>query len=40
MRPLAERLRPQTLQDYLGQEELLGPKGSLSKVLGQGTFPQ
>ncbi len=27
--PLAERLRPQALEDILGQEELLGPEGPL-----------
>ena len=31
--PLAERLRPKTLGDILGQEHLLGPEGPLGRML-------
>jgi putative ATPase len=31
--PLAERLRPQSLADIVGQEQLLGPEGSLTGML-------
>src|SRR5437762_2578976 len=31
--PLAERLRPKTIGDVLGQEHLLGPEGPLGRVL-------
>lgn len=27
MQPLAERLRPKTLDDYIGQKHLVGPGG-------------
>lgn len=37
--PLAERLRPKTLQDYIGQSHLVGPKGSLTKSIKQGIIP-
>ena len=30
--PLAERLRPKTLDEYIGQEHLVGEKGILRKV--------
>ncbi len=39
MKPLAERLRPGTFEDYLGQEELLGPEGALRKVIQTGHMP-
>ncbi|GEP00790.1 replication-associated recombination protein A [Methylobacterium haplocladii] len=32
-RPLADRLRPQTLAEVVGQEHLTGPGGSLSRLL-------
>ncbi len=32
-RPLADRLRPQTLQEVLGQGHLIGPDGALSRML-------
>ena len=35
-RPLADRLRPQTLGDVVGQDHLLGPKGALSRMLVAG----
>lgn len=31
--PLAEILRPKTLKDYVGQENLVGPNGIISKLL-------
>ena len=34
--PLAARLRPQTLDDYVGQEHLLGPDKPLRQALAQG----
>jgi len=37
--PLAERLRPQRLEDYIGQDHLIGPKGVLSKILESGILP-
>ncbi len=36
MRPLAERMRPQTLDEYMGQTKLLGEEGSLRRVLKSG----
>ena len=35
-RPLADRLRPQTLEDVVGQDHLIGPKGPLGRMLAQG----
>ena len=32
-RPLADRLRPQTQQEVLGQGHLIGPDGALSRML-------
>lgn len=37
--PLAERLRPQTLEDVVGQPHLLGPKGSLARLTSGGRLP-
>ncbi len=37
--PLAERLRPTTLSEYIGQEHLIGPEGALTKALNQGVLP-
>jgi putative ATPase len=37
--PLAERLRPKSFEDYIGQEELLGKNGSLKKLLDQKIVP-
>lgn len=34
--PLAERLRPQSLEDIVGQEHLLGPQGLLSQLVKGG----
>ena len=33
MKPLAERMRPETLDDYIGQEALLGQDGALTSCL-------
>jgi len=38
-KPLAERIRPKTLQDYIGQEHLVGKKGILQKQLETGLIP-
>ncbi len=35
-KPLAERLRPQTLDDVVGQDHLLGPTGALRRMLTAG----
>ena len=37
--PLAERLRPRTLDDYIGQEHLVGPGGVFRKVIETGNVP-
>lgn len=38
-KPLAERMRPQTLDEVLGQEKLVGPQGVIRKVLEGGHLP-
>ncbi len=37
--PLAERLRPKTLEDYISQSHLIGSKGSLTQSIKQGLIP-
>jgi putative ATPase len=37
--PLAEQLRPKTLDDFLGQEHLVGPQAILRKVIESGNLP-
>ncbi len=37
--PLAERLRPQTLDDYIGQEHLVGPNGLFRRFISSGAVP-
>ena len=37
--PLAERLRPRVLGDVIGQDHLLGPGGSLTRLLAGGRLP-
>lgn len=37
--PLAERIRPQHLEDYVAQSHLVGPKGSLTQQIAQGIVP-
>ena len=36
MQPLAERLRPKTLDDYIGQKHLVGPNAVLRKMIDGG----
>ena len=38
-RPLAERLRPQTIDEYIGQQHLVGPRGVFRKYLETGNVP-
>lgn len=37
--PLAERVRPANLEDFIGQEHLVGPKGSLTQQIKKGSIP-
>lgn len=37
-RPLADRLRPATLEDVVGQDHLLGPDGALTRMLARGSL--
>ncbi len=37
--PLAERLRPKFLKDFLGQDHLVGKEGALTKQIKQGLIP-
>ena len=37
--PLAERIRPQKLEDYLSQMHLVGPNGSLTQQIAKGIIP-
>ena len=37
--PLAERIRPQTLADYISQQHLVGPDGSLTRQIESGMIP-
>ena len=39
MKPLAEQLRPQNLDQYLGQEHLIGQNGALRRSLNIGRLP-
>ena len=38
-RPLADRLRPTRLADVVGQDHIVGPNGSLTKMLASGRIP-
>lgn len=38
VRPLADRLRPQILQDVIGQEQVLGPEAPLGVMLASGSL--
>jgi putative ATPase len=38
-RPLADRLRPQMLSDVAGQDQLVGPNGTLTRMLKSGRLP-
>ncbi len=37
--PLAERIRPQILEDYISQQHLVGPDGSLTRQIKNGIIP-
>ncbi|MFD1601544.1 replication-associated recombination protein A [Flavobacterium artemisiae] len=37
--PLAERIRPQKLEDYVSQHHLVGPNGSLTQQISKGIIP-
>ena len=37
--PLAERLRPKKMTDYISQSHLIGPNGALTQALKQGLIP-
>ncbi|MBI3135053.1 MAG: replication-associated recombination protein A [Bacteroidetes bacterium] len=37
--PLAERMRPRTLADYMGQQHILGENSGLRKAIQTGTIP-
>lgn len=37
--PLAERIRPQKLEDYISQSHLVGPNGSLTQQITKGIIP-
>jgi putative ATPase len=38
-RPLADRLRPQKLADVVGQDQIVGPEGVLTRMLAAGRIP-
>jgi putative ATPase len=38
-RPLADRLRPSSLEEVVGQDHLLGPDGPLARLLAAGRLP-
>jgi putative ATPase len=38
-RPLADRLRPTKLAEVVGQEQLVGPEGTLTRMLASGRLP-
>ncbi len=37
--PLAERMRPMSLEGYVGQRHIVGPKGALQPALDQSACP-
>lgn len=37
--PLADKIRPKTLDDVVGQQHLLGKTGLLRRVIESGTIP-
>lgn len=37
--PLAERIRPKKLEEYVSQEHLVGPNGSLTQQIAKGIIP-
>ncbi len=38
LQPLAERLRPQTLDGYIGQQHLVGPRGIIRRMIDSGNI--
>ena len=39
MQPLAERMRPTSLEEYIGQEKIMGPNAPLRKAIAGGYLP-
>ena len=39
LQPLAERLRPKTLNEYIGQKHLVGEKAILRQTIESGRMP-
>jgi putative ATPase len=39
MQPLAERMRPRNLEEYIGQQHLVGPGAVLRKAIESGQIP-
>src|ERR1700752_100028 len=39
MQPLAERVRPTNLDNYIGQEHIIGPNSALRKAIDQNLLP-
>ena len=37
--PLAERVRPTSLAEFIGQEHLVGPEGALTRLRAHGAIP-
>ena len=37
--PLAERMRPHTIEEYAGQQHLVGAQGALRPILKTGQLP-
>ncbi|HIW17483.1 MAG TPA: AAA family ATPase, partial [Firmicutes bacterium] len=38
-RPLADELRPEKLEDMVGQRHILGPDGLLTRIVNSGNIP-
>ncbi len=38
-KPLADRLRPKSVADVVGQDHLLGPDGAISRLIERGFLP-
>ena len=38
-KPLAERIRPKTLEDYISQQHLVGKQGALTTQIKNGVIP-
>ena len=37
--PLAERMRPKVIDQYVGQQHLVGPQGAIRTILKTGQLP-